>query len=557
MRASTPGDGLGRMGGSSGRSKKLGDDELRAHPLAGRFAGLFGLILVAALALPGLAPRAVSGLSLGVSAVSPNAGQQPAVAQRGQALGQLSEILGSDSSMGTNPGSLVPLSRFQASGTSRENASTTPNVCAHAPNYGWLHTSGVWIVDDKGCKVRLASVTWYGMQTDYFVPAGLDILPYFEIMQRIKALGFNSIRVPLSDELVKDNARITITQHIGEQGKTNWNTFHGQHPLTILDTIVQTAHQLGLLIILDNHSSSATIPGTYGKKASVGPKGIRTDEATWHTKQYPSSQWIKDWLLLTHRYLKDPTVIGFDIRNEPHTDGPGPWSLKTYLTQGATWGKYPSKKWKKSSNWPAAAEKCGNAIQKVNPHLLLFVEGVQLYPDKTQPRGVESYWWGAILRGVATDPIKFHVPHQLVYSPHEWGPWKCCLTAFNMTIKGNPLKAKDPYAAMSKIWNANWGFILQSNKATIQAPIWIGEFNTCSGKPKCVSNTKKGSQGEWWQLFIKYLQLHPEIGWAFWAVNGTNSYNQPANNGILDRSWTNPSLPGMMKSLQTIETQPR
>jgi len=492
--------------------------------------------------LPSVVPAAGGGLGLTTA--------------RAAALGQLSEVLGSENSMGIDPGRLVPLSRLnlhRSARASRPRAATNP--CTTAPNYGWLHTQGVWIVDNKGCKVRLASVTWYGMQTDYFVPAGLDILPYFEILQRIKALGFNSIRVPLSDELVRYNAKIVITQHIGQQGKPNWNAFHDRHPLDILDAIIQTAHQLGLMIILDNHSSAATNPGTYGKKSPVKGR-IHGDEATWHTKQYSEKQWIKDWLVLTRRYLRNPTVVGFDIRNEPHTDGPGPWSLKTYLTQGATWGPYPSKLWKKNSNWPAAAERAGNAILKINPHLLIFVEGVQLYPDKTQKNGVESYWWGAILRGVSWDPVRFNVPHQLVYSPHEWGPWKCCLDAFNHTLKGNPLKAKHAYAAMSKVWNENWGFILQSSKPSIQAPIWIGEFNTCDTSVSCVSNNKKGTQGQWWRLFMKYLRSHPEIGWAFWAVNGTNSYNQPANNGILDRSWTNPSLPQLMQSLQTIQSQP-
>ena len=185
------------------------------------------------------------------------------------------------------------------------------------------------------------------------------------------------------------------------------------------------------------------------------------------------------------------------------------------------------------------------------------MEGVQLYPAPTQAHGVEAYWWGSILKGVADDPVHFTVPNHLVYSPHEWGPWKCC---------GLPLEfsKKTTYASVTKIFNQNWGYILTDPK--VQAPIWLGEFNTCNSVqlhpawgPKityanhCVYNKPKGSQGQWFQILIQYLEKNPEIGWSYYPLNGTNAEDEASNNSVLDKTWSRPSLPVLMSALKLIE----
>ncbi|GEM_PF-2534080 len=482
----------------------------------------------------------ILSLSMGVASPAP-AGHQ---AGQAMSLAGLQRLLGSEASMGSLPGGApapAVASLHQAAAPLR----SANKKCAHAPAHGFLHTSGVWIVDKNNCKVRLVGATWYGMQTTYYVPAGLDFLPYQEILSKIKQLGFNTIRIPLSDELVRYNKKLHVNNSYLQANPDLQNL----HPLQVLDKIVAAAGKLKLMIILDNHFSVARTPASYGKHSHA-----RKHEATWITKGYSEQTWINDWLTVTHRYRGDPTVIGFDLRNEPHTDGPGPWSLKTYLKQGATWGRYPSKMWKPSSDWAAAATKAGNHILSVNPHLLMFVEGVQLYPDpkgQMKPlthRGVETYWWGSILRGVLTDPIHFRIGHQLVYSPHEWGPWKYNLGQFSY---------KTTYKYLSHIFGWNWAFILHSKNPKIRAPIWLGEFNTCNTRKKCVNAKAKGSQGEWFQLLLHYLRDNPEINWSYYPLNGSNSFDEPSNNSILNPNWTQPRLPDLMKALRPLEKQPK
>ena len=507
-------------------------------------------IVVVVLASLSLAPSVSSGA--------------PARAAAGDSVSGLYQLLGSASSMGTAPTGASDASSVLSP------TRTRPADATCKPPYGWLRTQGAWIVEasDPSCKVRLFGVTWYGMQSTTFTLAGLDFKPYTAILQEIANLGFNSIRIPLSDQLVKYNSKIKISPKWMRAQNTK-DLPRNCHPLYLLNKVVAAAGRLHLMIILDNHFSAARKASDVANHVGIRHDVVRKNtEPTWASDGYTTKQWIDDWLTLAKWYQKNPTVIGFDLRNEPHTDhSHSYWSLNDYLTRGATWGPCTpalcgtaSKKWKASSDWVTAAEKCGDAIQKVNPHLLLFVEGVQLYPDPKEKHGVEPYWWGSILKGVATDPIKFTLPNQLVYSPHEWGPWKCC------GLVGE-FGSKTTYASVVKIFTANWAYILTD--PSVQAPIWLGEFNTCnSPQPHtrwtyaiktanaCVYGKKAGSEGQWFQILIKFLQKNPEIGWCYYPLNGTNVLNETSSNSILNSRWTKPRLPSLMSALKSIETQP-
>ena len=106
------------------------------------------------------------------------------------------------------------------------------------------------------------------------------------------------------------------------------------------------AGQIGLRIILDNHRSEAG--------SSAEANGL------WYTTAYPESAWINDWNTLASRYLNNSTVIGFDLRNELHNATSG----------GSCWGCGTL-----TNDWRLAAERGGNAVQAINPKLLIFVEG--------------------------------------------------------------------------------------------------------------------------------------------------------------------------------------
>ena len=68
-----------------------------------------------------------------------------------------------------------------------------------------LHTQGRHIHDSSGARVKLASVNWYGASDEHFIPGGLDVQHRQDIATTIRRLGFNSVRLPYADEMVRKN----------------------------------------------------------------------------------------------------------------------------------------------------------------------------------------------------------------------------------------------------------------------------------------------------------------------------------------------------------------
>jgi endoglucanase len=353
----------------------------------------------------------------------------------------------------------------------------------------------------------MAGVNWYGMDDSHWVPAGLDAQPYTIIMDEVKLLGYNTIRLLISNELVERNPVV-------QDGVAANPQFQGERALQVLDAIAAYAEQIGLKIVLDDHHSAA-------------PRPLRVNdsyEPLWYTSKYPEAAWIRDWQTLAYRYLNNDAVVGFDLRNEPHTGGSGPWTVDTYLHQGATWGPYRGKE-DRATDWRLAAERAGNAVLAINPHLLIFVEGVQMYPDAAAPNGVEVSWWGGLLTPAKRYPVILSVPNQLVYEVHQYGPRKYPM----------PWYRNLSYPAQLRAWHAQWSFILDHPHASDAAPVWLGEFGTCTDDPACVQAA--APQGRWLHDVLRFLRDHPQMGWSFFALNGTNSNNCRVDNGLLNARW--------------------
>jgi len=61
-----------------------------------------------------------------------------------------------------------------------------------------LSTSGRFIVDAHGRRVKLAGVNWYGFHEDLGVAPGLDRTHRGSLAKTIALHGFNSVRLPFS-----------------------------------------------------------------------------------------------------------------------------------------------------------------------------------------------------------------------------------------------------------------------------------------------------------------------------------------------------------------------
>jgi endoglucanase len=345
---------------------------------------------------------------------------------------------------------------------------------------GYWHTRGNQIFDSGNHPVRIAGVNWYGAETTSAVPGGLGLQDYRAIIQTIHRSGYNTIRIPFSNQMVESPTIPTEIKFTDRTGAPINADLKGLNSLQILDKIVAYAGEQGLKIILDDHRSEAG-DGT-------GLSGL------WFAQGYPESAWIADWQMLAQRYANNPTVLGMDLRNEPHNAS----------ANGACWGCGGA------NDWRLAAERAGNAILAINPHLLIFVEGVDSYEN-------DFYWWGGNLEGVRTSPVRLAVANQLVYSAHDYGPSESGQPWFTPTMTD---------ASLNAIWTKHWGYISQNNIA----PVWLGEFGVVV--PSSDNPTPaEAMEAKWFQSVVQLLHNNPRIGWTYWALNGSDRY------GILNSNY--------------------
>ena len=363
-----------------------------------------------------------------------------------------------------------------AAGAPAIDASTGTPDAPTAPSF--LHVQGNRLLDAQGKSVRLTGVNWFGLETSNEAPHGIWARDYRSMLKQIHDLGFNSVRLPWSNAIMRPGAAAVSVTTVGEDAYDHTNPMNGdlvgKTPLQIMDAVIVAAGDVGLRIILDNHSRE---PDAYDK------------EELWWSAKTSEQQWIADWVTLATKYKGNPTVVGFDLDNEPH--GASTWGTGVIAT-----------------DWNSAAERCGNAIQAVNPDALIIVEGVSIV-------GTDVYWWGGNLSAVRTAPIHLTHPEKLVYSTHEYGPEVHDQTWFSdATFPAN----------LAKVWDQHFDFIMTQGIGHLL----LGEFGI---KDRTADS---GKSGQWFDTLLK--TVGSTYSWTFWCWNP----NSGDTEGILQYDWLTP-----------------
>ncbi|HEX2922953.1 MAG TPA: cellulase family glycosylhydrolase, partial [Chloroflexota bacterium] len=306
--------------------------------------------------------------------------------------------------------------RANASNPSKAAASAKAVLPAGKANF--LSTRGSKIVDSSGSEVTITGLNWFGMETGTFAPHGLWSRNWEEMLDQVKELGFNTIRLPYSNQLFDPASKV------GEGVDFGLNPdLKGLTPLQVMDKIVVGAGQRGLKVLLDQHRPDSN-----------------AQSKLWYTDKYDEKRWISDWVALAQRYKGNDTVIGADLHNEPAGD--------------ATWGTGDAR-----TDWRMAAEKAGNAILEANPDWLIVVEGI----EKASGTANDWYWMGGNLSDAGKNPVRLKVPNKVVYSAHDYGPGVYNQSWFiDKSFPSN----------MPSIWDAHWAYLDKQNVA----PVLIGEF---------------------------------------------------------------------------------
>jgi aryl-phospho-beta-D-glucosidase BglC (GH1 family) len=326
---------------------------------------------------------------------------------------------------------------------------------------GFLHVEGNRIKDDAGNVARLTGVNWFGFETNNQSPHGLWARDYRSMLRQIADIGFNTVRIPFANQMLREGATANSITTYGADPYDGTNPMNadlqGLSPLGILDRVIDAAREVGLKVMLDNHSREAD--------------GYM-EEKLWYTEKTPEQQWIEDWRMLAHRYLGNTTVVAFDLNNEPHGE--------------ATWGTGSE-----ATDWNSAAERCGNAVLEVNPDVLIVVEGVEKV-------GGDSYWWGGNLSAARQHPVELTQTDKLVYSAHEYGPEVFAQPWFDSAAFPSNLAA---------IWDGHFGYLMNEGRGHV----FIGEFGIKD--PEAF----QGKSATWFDALVQYIG--PAYSWTFWCWN--------------------------------------
>lgn len=329
-----------------------------------------------------------------------------------------------------------------------------------SPNYTLpLRTQGRDIVDAHGRRFRLASVNWYGGSDHEFVPGGLGVRHRDDIARTIRRLGFNSVRLPYSDELVMRDP--LVLPHLLAANRD----LIGRRALGVYEAVVEALTRQGIAVVVNNHITSAT-----------WCCGADPCDAGWANDHLPpvmcrvrqtEEEWIEHWETVMGRFVNNSLVVAADLRNEVR----------------GLWGTMP---WER---WAAAAEKAGNRLLKMRPDWLIIVGGTESQND---------------LSGVARRPVVLDVPDRVVYSAHvyKWSGW------------GSPGGRYETrtYESFVRSVHRNWGYLLEEKTAAV----WVGEF----GAPR---SPMEGDTNYWNNLLRYLKAIDADFGyWALNPRKGQN-----------------------------------
>ncbi|KAI0176673.1 endoglucanase [Pestalotiopsis sp. NC0098] len=281
-----------------------------------------------------------------------------------------------------------------------------------------LSARGRDVVDTEGRRFKLASVNWYGASDELFIPGGLEVEHRSVIAKTIRRLGFNSVRLPYSDEMVMVNPH--VLPHLVSANPD----LVGLRALDVLEACVRALTDEGIAVIVNNHITTAT----WCCGADPCDAGWANDHLGPICRITQSEEdWIRHWEAVMARFVDNPYVIGADLRNEVR----GLWGTMP-------WGK-----------WAAAAEKCGNRLLKMNKDWLIIVGGTESGND---------------LRGADSRPVQLDVPGRVVYSAHvyAWSGWGSSEGRYS----------KRSYESFVAAMQRNWGYLVEGDRA----PVWVGEF---------------------------------------------------------------------------------
>jgi endoglucanase len=311
---------------------------------------------------------------------------------------------------------------------------------------GWLSTSGNQIVDDTNRPVRIAAINYPGLERYATLPSTSWNVPYRADLGAVRSYGFNCIRITLCDRNVIEDPLPARYLNVSVNPE-----FARKTVLQVLDLHIEHCSRIGLKVIIDSHVNAGTVKwdnqanglwydqgGAGDSTDGAGNKGTVTDQL-----------FLKRWEAIARRYRGDPTVIGYDLRNEPHY-GPATWGDGNLAT-----------------DYCLMYRRIGDAIHAIEPNVLIFFAPLSDY--RTEPYKQSD------LTAILSHPVALKQPNKLVATVHQYA------NEVGGNLDGEPGAPNNSDGGMTAVglYNAHWGFAYNQNLL----PIFVGEMGGRSGTP--------------------------------------------------------------------------
>ena len=383
-------------------------------------------------------------------------------------------------------------------------------------NDDWLHAVGSRLYDKDGNEVWLTGANWFGMNCTENSPHGLYAADINVFVENIANHGINIVRMPISTELLCSwmNGEPLEVKSMNcyanpELSKNGDGKDPAKNSMEIFDIIMQKMKKYGIKVMVDVHSPAAHNSGHNYNLWYYDASAADADNmavGAYSGEQITWDMWKDSITWLADKYKNDDTLIGYDLKNEPH--GKRGYNGTTCPTDIAKWDDSTD-----LNNWAYSATECANSILDVNPNALIFVEGVEQYPKTEKGYTYDTAdiwqasadvspwygaWWGGNLRGVRDYPIQPDSgTSQIVYSPHDYGPSVYNQTWFDKDFTEQTL--------LDDYWYDTWAYINAENIA----PLLIGEWG----------GHMDGGKNEKWMTLLRDYMINHHINHTFWGLN--------------------------------------
>jgi hypothetical protein len=404
---------------------------------------------------------------------------------------------------------------------------TAQSAAALSPPKLPLFSSGRWIVDPDGARVKLRCINWAG-HMEVNLPEGLDKQPIDSIADWVAAAGFNCVRLTFATDLtrnmtlpVEDSFRAAAVAAAIDvrQLMPLYNMALIHNPFlanaTIGDVFARAVDALwarGVMTILDNHVSRAS----WCCNLDDG-NGWWSDEPVYaasNSRYFDGAEWLAGLHTMAGWAADRPGVVAISLRNE----------LRATITQIAF----------ASGSWYRRMEEAARVVHATNPDLLVVIGGLNGGTDLMP------------LRSVAMDTSPW--AHKHVWEAHVY--------TFTPTT---------PSFGICSLLQAQigglFGFVLEQGKP-YTGPLFLSEFGV--GMDDGPNDGLNDESYAYLRCLVDWLEGN-DADWALWAIQGSyyirgGRVNVEEDWGAVNFNWTqwrNPNFKALLGGMFEVTQGPR